>query len=165
MHAGGWEIGLHQSFDAWRDKLRMREEKEKLEKTVGVPIVSCRQHWLRFSFYSTWKVQQNLGLKQDTTLGFNDRPGFRNGAAVAFNPWDHLDGAMQIESIPMVLMDSHLYDYHCYSDENRENQINYWLNEIKFVGGQASIVWHQRVMSKDYGWDKGYEQLLSSVRE
>jgi hypothetical protein len=165
MYATGWEIGLHQSFDAWEDEHRMKEEKSNLEKVVGAPIVSCRQHWLRFSFSSTWKVQQDLGIKKDTTLGFNDRPGFRNSAAVAFKPWEYVDGVMQIESIPMVLMDSHLYDYQYYSDENRKRHLNHWLNEIKFVGGQASVVWHQRVMSKDYGWEKGYEQLLSIVTE
>jgi hypothetical protein len=164
MCATGWEIGLHQSFDSWEDKQRMREEKENLENIVKTPIESCRQHWLRFSFNRTWKVQQSLGLKRDTTLGFNDRPGFRNSAAVAFCPWDHsADGAMQIESIPLVLMDSHLYDYQYYNDEDRERQLKYWLDEIRFVGGEASVVWHQRVMSKDYDWAKGYEQLLSHI--
>jgi hypothetical protein len=164
MQEKGWVVGLHQSFDSWRDEVRMRVEKSNLEKALGGVVSSCRQHWLRFSFQNTWKIQQNIGLKQDTTLGFNDRPGFRNCAALAFHPWDEeTNGPMSMESIPMVLMDSHFYDYQSYNDCQRKENLKKWLTEINLVGGVASIVWHQRVMSRDYGWADGYKYLLQET--
>ena len=158
------EVGLHQSFDAWSDRDYMREEKSNLEQALGEEVTTCRQHWLRFSFRDTWKTQQEVGFQQDATLGFNDRSAFRNGAALAFNPI-HVGYENQLDFVafPMVLMDSHLYDYHSFQAEERNRELSRWLDEIKAVRGQATIIWHQRVMSEDYGWAEGYEQLLSKL--
>ena len=81
MSSKGHVIGLHQSFDAWQDET-MRLEKETIEEAIGQAVTVCRQHWLRFSFRDTWKAQAKAGLRTDMTLGFNDRPGFRNSSAV-----------------------------------------------------------------------------------
>lgn len=164
MHEKGVSIGLHQSFECWEDALRMKQEKQKLELALGTPVNVCRQHWLRFGFAQTWKAQQDIGLTLDSTLGFNDRPGFRNGAALKFNPWDEeLEKPMHIESLPLIFMDSHFYDYQLYSDQQRAAYIKNWIDEIKAVGGQATVLWHQRVMSNDYGWSQGYEEVVREV--
>jgi len=166
MHKDGWSIGLHQSFDAWKDKERMKKEKENLESALGYTVITCRQHWLRFSFKDTWKTQQAVGFKQDTTLGFNDRPAFRNAAAVNYFPWDKKsDKPMQIEVIPMMLMDSHIYDYAHIDEKNIFNEIDKWINEVKFVFGKISVIWHQRVMSDDYGWGPGYTNMLEIINK
>jgi hypothetical protein len=60
-------------------------------------------------------------------------------------------------------MDSHFYDKSDLLDCQRQQQLNYWLDEIRFVGGTAAVLWHQRVMSKDYGWDKGFRHLLECL--
>jgi len=161
---GGWTVGLHPSYLAWKEADLIKAEKKQLEKAVGVQVSTCRQHWLRFSWQNTWQAQQNVGIKLDTTLGFNDRPGFRNGAALQFQPWRESSAApIQLEAIPMVLMDSHLYDYRDMSNDERKREIDRWLDEIKFVRGQATIIWHQRVMSSDYGWGDGYCYLLKKA--
>ena len=165
MYAEGWKIGLHQSFDAWADAQQMQSERQRLEETLGFPITSCRQHWLRFSWKQTWQAQEQARLTLDTTLGFNDRPGFRTGAALQYRPWNfNSESPHHLEVLPMVLMDSHLYDYENLNDSQRYKQIAYWLDEIYAVGGIASVIWHQRVMSNDYGWGAGYETLLSMIK-
>lgn len=165
LHQEGWSIGLHQSYNAWSDAECMLKEKHYLEQAVDAPVTICRQHWLRFSWHKTWKTQQEAGLELDTTLGFNDRPGFRNGTALCFHPWDtNTKKPMKLAVLPMVLMDSHLYDYGDVDHEERYQQMNYWLDEIMAVRGTATIIWHQRVMSNDYGWGPGYEYLLSRIK-
>lgn len=165
MKASGWQIGLHPSFDAWSNRDRLASEKKTLEDAIGGPVTTCRQHWLRFSFGTTWQIQCQVGFELDTSLGFNDRPGFRNGAALRMSPWDEAnDAPMQdFAVLPLVLMDSHLYDYRQYTEEQRHSNISYWIDEINAVGGEATIVWHQRVMSRDYGWSEGYRYLLEQV--
>ena len=164
LHAGGWEVGMHQAFDTWRDSSPMKRERQTLELAAGAPVERCRQHWLRFSWHDTWRAQQEAGFKLDTTLGFNDRPGFRNGSALRFNPWDTQNHRpMTIDAIPMVLMDSHMYDYQPMTGDERHAALHRWLGEIKAVHGVASVVWHQRVMHPDYGWGSGYRDLLKQV--
>lgn len=161
MHEEGWDIGLHPSFNSWRDARCLRAERKHVEKAVGIPITVCRQHWLRFSWEHTWKAQEEAGFKEDATLGFNDRPAFRNGSAVCFHPWNMETGQpMGLQSMPMVLMDSHLYDYANAAREPVPEVLDRWLQEIRFVRGTASILWHQQVMGKDYGWADGFQQLL-----
>ncbi|MEW6277575.1 MAG: hypothetical protein AB1758_03050 [Candidatus Eremiobacterota bacterium] len=148
----GCRVGLHQAFDSWRCPDRMRRERERLQQVSRRPVVVCRQHWLRFSWEHTWRAQEEAGLLLDTTLAFNDRPGFRNGAALRFRPGDG-----RLQAIPTVLMDSQLYDYRTASSPVT------WLDEIQAVGGEACVIWHQQVFNPDYGWEAGYRDLLQDL--
>lgn len=161
---GGWKIGLHQSFESWRDSEAIAHQRRQLEESVDAPIVSCRQHWLRFSWADTWAAQQEAGLSEDATLGFNDRAGFRNGAALAFHPWDPLaEAPLQLMAVPMILMDSHIYDYQLIDAEGIESFLHPLLEEVRRVHGHASLLWHPHTLSNDYGWSDGYETLLKMV--
>lgn len=164
LNQGGWQIGLHQAFDSWRDADRMRAEKQVLESVLGEAVRCCRQHWLRFSWEHTWRAQQEAGLLQDSTLGFNDIPGFRNGSALEFHPYDfETRKAMRLSVCPLVLMDSHFYDYAGGDDASPLRHGQRYLQEVKAVHGTAAIVWHQRVFDPDYGWGDTYAQLLREV--
>lgn len=166
LRAGDWTVGLHPSFDARDDAEAIGRQRERLEKIVAVPVTSCRQHWLRFCWERTWKAQESAGLRLDTTLGFNDRPGFRNAAALRFRPWfAEQRGPMALEAVPLVLMDSHLYDYRPSPAAGLRRRMKRWLDEIRDVRGTATVVWHQRVLSPDYGWGDGYRALLELLRE
>jgi len=166
MNRKGWQIGLHQSYDSWSDPDKMRLEKQHIERNLLSEITLCRQHWLRFSWFQTWPAQDSSGFSKDMTLGFNDYPGFRNGCALSFHPWIAGESSpLNIEAIPMILMDSHLYDYGQYSKEERITEINRWINEIKFTHGVGSIIWHQRVFSRDYNWKNGFISVLDTLRD
>ena len=161
----GFVIGMHQSFGAWADSEKMIKEKDRISGALECEVETCRQHWLRFSFEKTWLAQIDAGLSEDTTLGFNDRHGFRNGAALAFKPFDPLSGkVLPITVVPMVLMDSHLYDYQSLDEDGREEVIDKLLEEVKFVNGQASIIWHPHTLGRDYGWSSGFNYLLRRLR-
>jgi hypothetical protein len=140
----------------------MTRERQALEVALDAPVHRCRQHWLRFSWAETWAAQELAGLGLDTTLGFNDAPGFRNGCALRFHPWDPTAGqGRPLEAIPLMLMDSHLYDYALLSESDRDQVLGNWLDELKQVRGIASVVWHQQAFHSDYGWAGGYARLLS----
>lgn len=156
----GHRIGLHQAYDSWADSDHMRTEKQAIETVIGQTVSQCRQHWLRFSFSQTWAAQKQAGLVQDMTLGFNDRCGFRNAAALSFTD---VDSGMEV--IPMVLMDSHLYDYNRQTQSQREEMIDSILQELKETGGEASVIWHHRVFHPDYRWGEGYQYLLNKMDE
>jgi len=162
----GHQIGLHQGFHSWRASKNMLAEKKRVEESLGEKIVTCRQHWLRFSFADTWKAQEQAGLQFDTTLGFNERSGFRNSAALRMPAWIASEQRFSesLETLPMVLMDSHLFDYGQMNAEERKKIIDYILDEIEFVGGEATIIWHQRVFHQDYNWGEDYRYLLKGIK-
>lgn len=163
----GNNIGLHQGFHSWQDTQRMRLERNRLEDVLGYEPHICRQHWLRFSLAETWKAQEEAGFKLDTTLGFNDRPGFRNSAALLLPAWFTIEQRFsnQLKTLPMILMDSHLFDYNLMNSKQRRETIDYILDEILFVGGTATVIWHQRVFHSDYGWGDDYRYLLEGIKK
>lgn len=161
MLNGGWQIGLHPSFLTWCAPEEIASQRKALEGVTSRPVEIVRQHWLRFSWAHTWGAQEKAGLSLDLTLGFNDRPGFRNSAALRMPIYSGGNKKSTLESVPMVLMDSHLYDYSNLSSEQRIECMKHYLDEIKQVGGVGSIIWHPHVFGRDYGWSKGYENLLA----
>ncbi|GAB2912802.1 hypothetical protein GCM10027278_36870 [Paralcaligenes ginsengisoli] len=161
----GWTIGLHPSFDAWQSPALIQDQKEHLEKTSGADVKTCRQHWLRFSWDRTWLAQQKAGIKLDTTLMFNDRPGFRTGAALQWHPWNsRVHSHYALEALPTVLMDSHFYDYQPVGSQDCQISMAHWLDEVTTVGGQAAVLWHPHTLTQDYGWQEGFNDLLTSMK-
>jgi hypothetical protein len=161
------EIGLHQGFHSWKSYKRMHREKKSLELVTKKNIVSCRQHWLNFSLKDTWRIQESLGFQLDMTLGFNDRIGFRNSAALKIPAWlsNQQSWSPILKTVPMVLMDSHLFDYEQNDHIQRRKRIDNLLDEISFVGGYASVIWHTHGFSKEYGWKDDYIYLLDAIKK
>lgn len=166
LKSEGNSIGLHQGFYSWRDSNRMFVEKKRIEESLNENINTCRQHWLRFSFADSWKAQEKAGFKLDSTLGFNERVGFRNSAALRLPAWIASEERFSdtLETLPMVLMDSHLFDYGQMNSTDRKIIIDNMLDEIAFVGGEATVIWHQRVFHADYNWGDDYRYLLEGIK-
>ncbi|SLN29672.1 hypothetical protein [Oceanibacterium hippocampi] len=164
IRKGGWSVGLHPSFDSWNAPVDIRSQRHMLQRASGVQVRSCRQHWLRFSWERTWRAQVDAGLELDYTLCFNERPGFRISAAVTFDPLDEESGyPVGLRATPTILMDSHLYDYGLMDARERRRTIVRLLDEVHAVGGEAAILWHPHVLSRDYGWADGFTQLLEEM--
>jgi hypothetical protein len=160
----GHEIGVHPSYSSWNDATRLKEERDSVGALVSGDARSCRQHWMRFSWTHTWAAQEQAGFSLDSTLGFNDRPGFRVAAALRHRPWNASASAPhQLEVLPLVVMDSHLYDYAELDPEARKKRLRHFLDEVRTVGGEAAILWHPHTLSTDYGWRSGFEQMLEMV--
>jgi hypothetical protein len=161
----GHQTGLHPGFESWNDPEAIAEQNHYLESITGTSIIACRQHWLRFSWCDTWASQQKSGLNSDTTLMFNDRPGFRNASAICWQPWNtETSTPHPMTAEPSVLMDSHFYDYQPLSDIERKEQIRYWINECKAVHGEMAVLWHPHTLTRDYGWSVGFSDLLTELK-
>jgi hypothetical protein len=119
---------------------------------------------MRFSWSETWAAQEQAGFSLDSTLGFNDRPGFRVSAALRHHPWNPLTAKPHaLEVLPLIVMDSHLYDYAELDPQARGKRLRHFVDEVRAVGGEAAVLWHPHTLSKDYGWQKGFEEMLEVV--
>ena len=164
LHQAGHGVGLHPGFETWRRSDLIAASRRRLEQACGSRVHHCRQHWLRFSWRQTWQAQAAAGLQQDSTLMFNDRPGFRTSAALRWHPWDPATGTTHpILALPTVLMDSHCYDYDPMSDQQRREAIQYWIGECRAVRGQVAVLWHPHTLSRDYNWTEGFRDLLAAI--
>ena len=97
---------------------------------------------------------------------FNDRPGFRNSSTIIWRPWNTENNfPHKIYCNPTILMDSHLYDYNSFSSLERIAQIKNWVQECKFVGGSAAVLWHPHTLAKDYNWGNGFHEILEEIKQ
>lgn len=166
VNKAGHRIGLHPGFDSWDSDQKIAAARDQLEQVSGLTVTQCRQHWLRFSWQHTWHSQVTAGLQLDTTLMFNDRPGFRTSTAISWQPWSSSSQAAHVLTVlPTVLMDSHCYDYQSMNPEQRQQAIKHWLGECRAVHGQMALLWHPHTMSEDYGWLEGFKETIAAIRQ
>ena len=160
--ADGFEIGLHGSFCSATDYVKLSEEKTVLEEVAGTKVDKVRQHWLRYEEGTTPYIHNKL-FKYDSTLGWNDRIGFRSGIAGRYRPYDHLDNKpFDYIVTPQVIMDANIYDYGADDVEYLTKKAIEMLESVRqFKSVHVSISWHQRVCSSDYGWHTLYEKVLN----
>ena len=162
MIGSGFKIGLHGSYYSATDEDLILKEKRILENIVGQQVTRVRQHWLRY-FESITPRLHSEHFRQDSSLGWNDRIGFRSGIATAYRPFDHQHNMpFKHMIVPQIIMDSNIFDYNAAPTQSKCNEVFKLLNicnEVK--NAHVSISWHQRVCSKDYNWHHLYKKILS----
>ena len=121
--AAGYEIGLHPSYNCYLDEQLFLAEKQKLEKVVEQKISHLRMHYLRFRFTKTLQIIEACGMHHDSTMGYNDRMGFRCGTGFAYRLFDFEHRRPgTIWETPMIVMDGGLL-----------NEVNYQVETAKIL--------------------------------
>ena len=106
-----WEVGLHGGYYAYNNLEEILREKNRLEKVLGKKVIGYRNHFLRFQVPDTWEKLATAGFGYDTTLGYSDMVGFRNGMCHPYLPYNlHTDREVNILEIPMAIMDDTLFE-------------------------------------------------------
>jgi peptidoglycan/xylan/chitin deacetylase (PgdA/CDA1 family) len=107
----GHEIGMHGSYNTYRDLAQIRRELARLKAaaaSAGAEIgdIGNRQHYLRWDAAETPDILEEAGLRYDASGSFADRPGFRYGTSHQFPMWSwrRLE-PLHIRQHPLVLMD------------------------------------------------------------
>jgi len=138
---GGWEVGLHGSYESPTDRKRLMTEKRAVERALGEPIVGGRQHYLNLSVPETWQHHAAIGLKYDASLGSSDSYGFEHGYSIK-RPFDD-----EFVVFPLTIMELAL--------PNVETNIEAAWRECKRILEEAAdnsavmtILWHPRFFSE-----------------
>jgi hypothetical protein len=144
----GGDLALHGSFESIIEADDLAGEVEAMARRAGSRPRGSRQHWLRF--HSHEKLFANLeraGLLYDSTLGFSDTVGFRNGAAFAFPPYDFgAERPHEILEIPLAIMDTALAGAAKSSARRSLGMVDAVLGESRRWGwGGISTLWHNPV--------------------
>lgn len=157
---GGWEVGLHGSYDSSRDVARLGREKAALEAVLGHPVVGGRQHYLNLEVPTTWRRHAAIGLKYDATLGARSGYGFQFGYDV-LRPFDDA-----FVVFPLTLMETRLPDVTNHPDR-AWRECDRLLDEAHDQGAVMTVLWHPRYFSeRDFpGYRSLYRRLLERALE
>jgi peptidoglycan/xylan/chitin deacetylase (PgdA/CDA1 family) len=138
----GWEVGLHGGYYAYNDLEEMETEKKRLEKVLGKEVIGYRNHYLRFKVPDTWKLLSEAGFKYDTTFGYNDMVGFRNGMCHPFKPFNlNTNKEINILEIPLAIMDAALFGS-LNSFEEAWETARRLIDTVEKYKGVITLLWH-----------------------
>jgi hypothetical protein len=159
LGAQGFEIGLH-GIDAWHDVEKGKQELKRIVEVTDQDRIGIRMHWLYFDGDSP-SILEHAGYDYDSTCGYNESIGFKNGTSQPFRP----KGATKLLELPMVIQDTALF----YPRRMRLNETKAWdickiaLDNIVKVGGVITLSWHTRSLSPERLWGKFYKKLLDEL--
>ena len=155
----GWEVGLHGGHEAYNNLDEIKEKKERLEKVLGKAVIGYRNHYLKFKVPDTWGLLSKAGFKYDTTFGYADCVGFRNGMCHPFKPFN-LDTNMEIDilEIPLTIMDCTLFDYMKQDMNGAWDVTKLLIDTVERYNGVITILWHNTYMADENL--KFYEKIL-----
>lgn len=160
----GWEVGLHGGHEAWNDLNVLRREKDRIEQALGSTVTGYRNHFLRFAVPKTWRLLKDAGFVYDTTFGWADQIGFRNGMCHPYRPYDrNEDSFIDIVELPVTIMDRTFDRYLGVSDEKAFELTQLILERTAELGGVTTILWH----NTDFVGARRelYERILAYGRE
>ena len=161
IRALGWEVGLHGDFGTHDSQEKMEEAISRFSETMGFRPTGLREHYLRFDFAKSWPIMEAAGFDYDTTVGTNDRLGYRVGLASPFHPPDGGWSPMGLLELPLVLMDTTLWGYLKRSEEAGYGDAVRMMEEVEGVEGLFTLLCHQEAVRMKGG--RIYWRLLDEI--
>ncbi|PLX32860.1 MAG: hypothetical protein C0600_01455 [Ignavibacteria bacterium] len=168
LRESGHDIGLHPSFHAHRDRAMLEREKTRLQRAAGIDLQSVRQHYLRFRYPETLRNQSDAGFTVDSTLGFAEQEGWRNGSAHPFLPFDlERKEVLPIWELPLLVMDGTLAQYRGLAPGEALGRIAELLDIAAGVSGTAVLLFHNTSFdAHDFpGWGGVFEETSSILSD
>ena len=160
LRGQGFEIGLH-GIDAWHDAENAEQELKRIVEVTGQDRIGTRMHWLYFDVDSP-SILEQAGFDYDSTCGYNESIGFKNGTSQPFRP----QGATRLLELPMVIQDTSLF----YPRTMRLKETQAWdickitLDNVIKVGGVITLSWHTRSLSPERLWGEFYQKLIGELK-
>lgn len=163
------EVGLHTGYYSFDDIDQIKNEKEKIEKIIGKRIIGVRNHVLRFKIPRSWELLANAGFEYDTSFGYHDMIGFRNGMCHPFQPFNLIQNKeIGILEIPLNVIDMTLFSYMNMGAEKSWDVIRNLIDTVQKLNGVLTILWHNWTFSFPVSyagmfgeeWTNLYEKIL-----
>ncbi len=147
-------VGLHPSYKSRGDTPTLRKELERLEIVSSSEIKNIRKHFLLLSFPESYQEINELGLRNDYTLGYAREYGFRASIARPFLFYDLLkDETSQLMLYPFQYMDGTLQQFKRLTPEEAVSAITKIVKESMAVGGYFISLWHNTSLTEEDGWE------------
>jgi hypothetical protein len=153
----GHEIGMHASYNTFRDPEQMLRERRRLRDAarsagLDIEVAGNRQHYLRWDSATTPDNLDAAGFTYDTTGSFADSAGFRYGTSRSFPMWSwQYLAPLRLRQKPLVLMECSVIAAKYMNFGYSQQAINTML-EIKESsltrGGNFTFLWHNSHLSK-----------------
>lgn len=159
-----YKIGVHPSYKSNSKIDILSSEINGLSLVLGKPVQKSRQHFLKLRFPETYRNLIQFGIKEDYTMGYASRTGFRAGIASPFNFYDlEREEETGLRVFPFQVMDGTLKDYLRLYPAEAIQRIRELIEKVKKVNGTFISLWHNTSFDDKgewKGWIKVYEEMI-----
>ncbi len=162
------EIGIHPPVRSLNSTSVMNASRDRLMKASKTDVTGARQHRLLWEHPLTAKIQHDIGLSYDCTLGFAAHEGFRNSYCHPFKLFDFdKNEVIDFWEFPLNVMDGTLFAYRQYSPEVAMKNCEALLDEVVRFGGVFDLLWHNSFFDDQTypGVTRFYSGLLQKIRD
>lgn len=164
----GWEIGIHPTWNTVHDRREMQSQKDQVESTISNNVVSVRQHYLNYDITRTPLMQNEAGLKFDSSIGFNTNIGFRFGTSYPWYlpNWEE-NGYTEVLEVPLIVQDIALFRHPRGLGLDEKNAFEYLkilASRVKDQGGVFTLSWHPSNITNEK-YFKTYERILNHLKD
>jgi peptidoglycan/xylan/chitin deacetylase (PgdA/CDA1 family) len=161
FHRGGWEIGVHGSYNSYLNRELLVKEKSVLEEIIGDEIIGIRQHYLNMKEPETWIYQKEAGFKYDASLGKKRGIGYKDERSKPFT-----DESSGMFIIPLTFMESNLFAETNSNPDRAIREAIALMDGTEEKGGVYTVLWHQRMFNEEEfpGYYRVYDKIIREAR-
>lgn len=160
-------LGIHPSYSSFNRGKVMKKEAEALSDVMAAKTTKSRQHYLMLNFPDTFRILENIGIREEYSLGFADQPGFRAGTCSPYLHYDlELETETKLKVFPLILMDVTLSHYLKLSKTEAIEKIKELTKEVKEVSGCFISLWHNSsfcALHEMQGWDTVFKEMMKNA--
>lgn len=164
-HIIRYPAGIHPSWQSGDDEQLLRDEIARLAAINGNPVVSSRQHYIRFTLPDTFRklIANQIGF--DFSMGYGSINGFRASVATPFYWYDlAAESATNLLLFPFCFMEANsFYEQHL-SPQQALEEMKHYYKAVKQVQGTYVMIWHNSFLGTDKmytGWREMYERFIN----
>jgi len=170
-HARKYTIGLHPSWQSGDDRHLLSSEKIQLEAMAeqAAPIISSRQHYIRFELPHGYQQLEAAGIQHDYSMGYGSINGFRASVAAPFYWYDlQKDRVTDLQIHPFCFMEANSFYEQHYSAEQAYEELMQYYHQCKTYGGTLISIWHNNFLGADkktQEWKDMYRRFIAQVQQ
>jgi hypothetical protein len=162
--SSNYQVGVHPSYRS-NDAIEILDKEiKRVETLTQQTVVRSRQHYLKLSLPETYRRLLQLGIKEDWTLGFAERIGWRAGITTPFYWFDlERNEATDLLLYPNAAMDVTLQQYMKYSPDEAKTALKTLAERCQSVDGTFITIWHNSSFYDQEGWadwDSVFEYMI-----
>jgi hypothetical protein len=138
----GMEVGVHGSYTSMDKPPALAAEFARLRE-LGFRAEGGRQHWLRFTLDRLIPALERAKALYDSSLGWNERIGFRGSACFPFPLYDfEHERPTSFLEIPMVLMEGSLLAAKIPEHDWYDHASEMLAMSRRYGWGGIALLWH-----------------------
>ena len=169
IYQRGHEIGLHTSYNTYKNAAQTKKEFEILKEVCAEEGIQQdhwggRQHYLRWQTPVTLQNWEDAGLDYDSTLSFADVAGFRCGVCYEFPAFNlKTRQTLKLRERPLIVMECTILDEDYMNlggdDEIALQTMAKYKQRCRLFKGDFTLLWHNSCLTTRREL-KMYEQVV-----